>query len=105
MAAETKSDLAKKAEELELTVVRRDGKSGELRVEDYQYAIGVAEGAILPDEEPEPEPVEKTYRVVGQQEVAGHPPGETFDAEFPAWQERALVDGGALEVVSTEQEE
>jgi hypothetical protein len=102
----TKADLEKRASELELTVTRRDGKEGEPTVEDYQHAIGVAEGAILPDEAPT---VTKTYEVVGPFAVAGYGTGETFDAEVQdgvirvgdaALNEWALVEQGALRETS-----
>lgn len=41
--------------------------------------------------------MKKKYKVVGPHSIAGHPPGDSFEAEELA-HEQALVDGGHLEV-------
>lgn len=97
-----KSELEKRAKELGLTVVRRDGKDAEPTIEDFQHAIGVAEGSLLPDEAPASEGA-KRFRVIGAQEVLGHAPGTEFTSdELEPWQEKVLVEGGALEIVDGE---
>ena len=42
----------------------------------------------------------KTYKVVGESVVFNHNPGETFTAILDPQQEEALVEYGALEIVS-----
>jgi hypothetical protein len=74
-----KEELQARADELGLDVKRRDGKSGAPTIEDYQHAIGVAEGAIAPD--PPPEVETKTFTVAGPFAVAGYGQGQTFEAE------------------------
>lgn len=41
----------------------------------------------------------KRYRVVGESVVAGHQPGEEFTSDSDAFNEAALIEGGALEIV------
>ena len=41
----------------------------------------------------------KTYRVTGNLAVAGAEKGDTFSYEFTAEQERALLEGGMIELV------
>lgn len=43
----------------------------------------------------------KSYRVVGQQPVLDHQPGEKFDAKLDEAHEEFLVGIGAIEVVSS----
>ena len=102
--AETKAQLAKKAEELGLTVERLDGKPGDPDLYDYQHAIGIAEGAVLPPDPTEAPAVEKTYLVTGTQPVEGHDPGTVFTATFSAAQEDQLLAGQAITIVERDDE-
>lgn len=103
--ADTKAQAKKKAEELGLTVVRLDGKKGDPDLYDYQHAIGVAEGALLPMDPVEAAPVEKTYLVTGTQEVEGAAPGTLFTKALPAEQEERLLVGGAVTIVERDDED
>lgn len=96
MAGPTKAELEKRAKELDLTVTKRDGTEGEPTIADYQYAIGVAEGALMPDE-PAVTTESKTFTVTGPFAVLGTGPGESFAAEV-AEDGTATVDGVALNV-------
>jgi hypothetical protein len=40
-----------------------------------------------------------TYKVTGSTAYAGHKPGEEFEAELPADQERRAVERGSIRVV------
>lgn len=42
----------------------------------------------------------KRYRVTGTQPVLDHRPGETFEAQIPAEQERFLLSIGALKIAT-----
>lgn len=52
--------------------------------------------ALIPDP---PQPVEKTYKVVGTQAVLDHRPGEEFTATLPFDQEESYLTYGHLAVV------
>lgn len=103
--ADTRASLKKKADELGITVTRLDGKSGEPDIYDYQHAIGVAEGAVLPVADEDRPAVEKTYLVTGTQEVEGTAPGSLFTATFSHEQEEQLLAGGAITIVERDDEE
>lgn len=47
-------------------------------------------------------PLPKTYRVVGDREVAGHTPGETFTANYSAEHEQYLIQAGHVEITQPE---
>lgn len=49
---------------------------------------------------PPPEPQEKTYEVIGTQNVFDHRPGETFSATLSKQQEEDLTQYGHLKVVA-----
>lgn len=90
--------LKDRAKELKLDVGRRDGSDGEPTREDYEYAIGVAEGALVPDEELRVA-TEQEYVVTGPQEVDGHAPGEKFTATLDLERREFLIATGHLEPV------
>jgi hypothetical protein len=46
----------------------------------------------------------KTYQVVGPRNVAGHAPGETFQATYGEDHERYLIDAGHLAIVQPQTE-
>lgn len=94
-----KEKLEQRAKELELDVVKRDGSAGEPTIEDFQYAIGVAEGALVPDDPATKPAAEKTYIVTGSQEVEGTAPGGNFVAAFTPEKEAALLEGGHIAIV------
>lgn len=103
--ASSKQKLQAEAEARGLTVGRRDGTAGDPTAADYQYALDVDSGAILPDP---PTAVSKTFEVAGEHSVLGHEPGETFEATVgpdgviydergrPAAVEGPLLESGAI---------
>lgn len=70
----SKEELKQAAEEKGLTVTRQDGKEGEPTAADYQHALDVDSGALMPDP---PAPVDKTFMVTSPFGVLGAQPGET----------------------------
>lgn len=43
----------------------------------------------------------KTYEVLGDRDILGHPPGDTFKADIPKAQERRLIERKQLRVKKT----
>ena len=43
-----------------------------------------------------------TYRVVGGHVVDGHPPGDTYKADYSAEHEQYLITAGHVEIVDTQ---
>ncbi len=63
-------------------------------------AIQEPNPALAP--EPEPEPGEETYKVIGPHNVLGNAPGSKFTATIPADQKALLVESGHIKRLNPE---